>query len=194
MNQSIAPRRHSSTGFTLVEMIIVCTIVGILLSIGLPSYRFVTTANRVSSEVNGLLGDLQFARAEAIKQGIAVSICPTADQATCLATGNAWQTGWLVFTDLNTPPNGVINTAAGDQLLRAQRSFTNTDTLTVDNAIKYLSFNRNGFMMNAATGVTFSLHNSSANTAYTRCLSGTLVGALATQRYGQTTAEAVACN
>jgi type IV fimbrial biogenesis protein FimT len=186
----IAPRLTGNSGFTLVELVVVCTIVGILLAVGVPSYRYVTTANRVASEINGLLGDLQFARAEAIKQGLTVSVCATSDNSTCLTTGSEWKTGWLVFTDLGTP--GVINNTT-DQMLRKQSSFTSSDTLVIDNNIQYLSFNRSGFMMNAATGVTFTLRDANSNAQYTRCLSGTLVGALSTQKSGQTTAESTTC-
>jgi type IV fimbrial biogenesis protein FimT len=185
----IAPRLNESSGFTLVELVVVCTIVGILLSIGVPSYRYVTTANRVSSEINGLLGDLQFARSEAIKQGLTISVCATNNGTTCLTTGSAWKTGWLVFTDAGT--QGIID--GTDQVLRKQNSFTSSDTLAIDNSIQYVSFNRNGFMMNAAAGVTFTLKDANSNAQYTRCLSATLVGALSTQRTGQTTAENNPC-
>ena len=186
----VATRSTGSSGFTLVELVVVCTIVGILLAVGVPSYRYVTTANRVASEINGLLGDLQFARAEAIREGQRITVCPTSDNTTCLTTGSSWKTGWLVFTDLGTA--GVINNTT-DQVLRKQSSFTSSDTLTIDNSILYLSFNRNGFMMNAAGGVTFTLSDANANAQYTRCLSATLVGALSTQRSGQTTAESNPC-
>jgi type IV fimbrial biogenesis protein FimT len=185
----IAPRLNESSGFTLVELVVVCTIVGILLSIGVPSYRYVTSANRVSSEINGLLGDLQFARSEAIKQGLTISVCATNNGTTCLTTGSAWKTGWLVFTDAGT--QGIID--GTDQVLRKQNSFTSSDTLAIDNSIQYVSFNRNGFMMNAAAGVTFTLKDANSNAQYTRCLSATLVGALSTQRTGQTTAENNPC-
>jgi type IV fimbrial biogenesis protein FimT len=185
----IAPRSTENSGFTLVELVVVCTIVGILLAVGVPSFKYVTTANRVSSEINGLLGDLQFARAEAIKQGLTVSVCASSDGATCLTTGNAWQSGWLVFTDSGT--QGIID--GTDQILRVQRSFTGTDTLLVDNSIKYVSFNRDGFMMNLTLGATFTLHDASATAQYTRCLSATIVGAMSTQRSAQTTAENALC-
>ena len=180
---------RSSAGYTLVELIVVSTIVGILLAVGVPSFRYVTSGNRVSSEINGLLGDLQFARAEAIKRGTTVSICASTDGATCITTGTSWKTGWLVFVDGGT--NGTVD--AGDTLLRVQGSFTSTDTLVSDNNIRFLSFSREGFMMNLTTGVTFTLHDKNSNSQFSRCLSGSIVGALATQRAGQTTLENAAC-
>jgi type IV fimbrial biogenesis protein FimT len=186
----IAPRSPENSGFTLVELVVVCSIVGILLAIGAPSFKYVTTANRVSSEINGLLGDLQFARAEAIKQGLTVSVCATSDGATCLTTGSAWQSGWLIFTDTGT--QGIID--GTDQILRIQKSFSGSDTLVVNHSIEYVSFNRDGFMMNVPLGATFKLHDATANPQYARCLSTTIVGAMSTQRAGQTTAENALCS
>src|SRR5437868_13985388 len=52
------------SGFTLTELMAVIAIAAILMAIGVPSYRYVGASYRMSSEVNGLLGDLQFARSE----------------------------------------------------------------------------------------------------------------------------------
>ena len=176
-------------GFTVTELIVVVTIVAILMAIGSPSYRYVTTANRISSEINGLLGDLQFARAEAIREGQTVSVCATADGATCTTTGTAWSGGWLVFTD--TPPLGQID-APTDQILRIQKPLIG-DSMSADNNIRALTFNRDGFAMGLPGAVTIRVQDSTANPAYTRCLSMTIVGATSTQLSGAQTAEGNAC-
>jgi len=80
-------------GFTLTELLLVVAIVAILLSIGVPSYRYIGNSYRMSSEVNGLLGDLMFARSEAIKEGQFVTTCASADGATCSGS-TVWNTGW----------------------------------------------------------------------------------------------------
>lgn len=172
--------RNTQHGFTLVEMIITMTIVGILLGIGVPSYKYVTTANRMSGEINGLLGDLQFARGEAIREGQTVSVCSTNDGATCLGTGT-WTGGWLVFSDTST-----IGTIDGtDQTLRVQKALTNGDTLVSDTAgFGVITFNREGFSANMPGAVYLKLHDSTSNSKYTRCVSITVVGAFSTVKYG----------
>ena len=99
-----------SGGFSLVELMVVITIVAVLLALGVPSYRYVTNSNRVSSEVNALLGDLQFARSEAIKEGATVTVCPTANfdfaaAPICNAGAGSteWDKGWIVTSPTVTP-------------------------------------------------------------------------------------------
>jgi prepilin-type N-terminal cleavage/methylation domain-containing protein len=82
-------------GFTVTELMVVVAIVAILLSLGMPSFRYLTNAYRMSAEVNGLLGDLQYARSEAIREGQAVTACVSADGTSCTGGAN-WASGWIV--------------------------------------------------------------------------------------------------
>src|ERR1035438_3999731 len=79
-------------GFTLVEILIAVAVVAILLTIGIPSFRYVTNSNRIAAEINGLLGDMQYARAEAVKEGQTVTVCESNDGATC-ASATTWHKG-----------------------------------------------------------------------------------------------------
>jgi type IV fimbrial biogenesis protein FimT len=169
------------TGFTLIELLVTITVVAILMAIAVPSFRYVTTANRASSEINALLGDMQMARGEAMKEGQFVTICASVDGATC-AGSVAWNTGWIVF--VGAPPF-----AAADPYVKIQRPFSGADTLASNHGITAITFNREGIAWNLGQGFTFTLQDSSANPQYTRCLSGTLVGALSTQIGGQPTLE-----
>jgi type IV fimbrial biogenesis protein FimT len=188
-NRSAKPSFKAISGFTLIEAITVMTVAGVLLAIGVPSFKYVTTANRMSSDVNGLLGDLQFARAEAIKEGQPVTVCPTADNGVSCANVTTWQTGWMVFVD-----NGVTGTVDGnDVVLRIQAPFTNQEQMQADQGLTYVNFNREGFVSNAPNPVTITLHDSTANAQYTRCLSFTIIGAMSTQIATNTTAEGNPC-
>src|ERR1039457_2312011 len=93
----------ASAGFTLIELLTLITIVAILMALAVPSYQYVTNSNRISGEVNGLLGDMQYARSEAIKEGQTVTVCsstnPTAAAPTC-AGNAAWQNGWIGCSDV----------------------------------------------------------------------------------------------
>src|ERR1700689_422321 len=101
--------QRSTSGFTLLEMVIVLAIVGILSTIALPAMINAIASVRISGEINSLLGGLNFARSEAIKRGQTVSVCP-ANGAACAAS-TAFSSGWLVV--LNSTPTQELLISPG---------------------------------------------------------------------------------
>jgi len=178
---------RGAAGFNMVELLVVTTLASILMAIAVPSYRYVTNSSRVSSEINNLLGDMMLARAEAIRQGLAVTICPSTDGATC-NTPN-WSKGWIVFTDFNA--NGAVDTDAAnnDTVLRYQQKLSGTDTFTTTNATNnWVTFNRDGFAQGLngsdTTQLLFELQTTPANTQWERCLQITRGGQMTTEHSG----------
>jgi type IV fimbrial biogenesis protein FimT len=173
--------RRAIAGLTMIELVVTMSIAAILLTIAAPGYRYVTTSNRMSAEVNGLLGDLQYARAEAIREGQTVTVCVSNDGASC-SGATAWNQGWIVFSDVNG--DGAVE--AGDTVLRVQQPFAGSDTFSANNNLSALTFNREGFGF-ATLGTTVTLKDSTGNNAYTRCLLVTgntaVVAAFATSLY-----------
>jgi len=153
-----------------VELVITMAIVGILLAIGIPSFQYVTTTDRISTEINNLVGDMQFARAEAIKEGQTITVCASANQSTCSGTAT-WNTGWIAYSGSGAQP-------ASGTILRVRRQFTGGDTFkAADGTTSAVQFNREGFALNLTGGtVTLQLHDSKHTAAYTRCLQLTLSG------------------
>jgi len=159
---------------------LVVTIAGVLLAFAVPSFKRVTSANRIAAEINGLLGDLQFARSEAIKEGQTVRVCVSQDGATCSTSATAWQNGWIVFSDVNN--SGTVD--SGDPVLRVQSTLTSSDALIEKNSIAVVTFNREGFAVGLPNGgALITLHASPVDKASTRCLSISLVGVMATMLY-----------
>jgi type IV fimbrial biogenesis protein FimT len=171
--------RRSIAGVTLVELLTVIGIVTILLALAAPQYRTITTSNRMASEINGLLGDMQYARSEAITRGQIVTACASADGASC-SPGNRWEAGWIVFAD----PNGNGVAEAGEPVLRVQKAFSGGDGLRADNNIGAVPFSREGFALGLPGTVTVTLHEPTARPFYTRCLAFSVVGMLTVQRAG----------
>ena len=173
---------HRQNGITLVEMLTVMAIIGVLLAIGIPSYRYATNSNRISAEVNALFSDMQFARADAIREGKNVVVCISTDGNTCLGgAGTAWNRGWIVCSDPNS-----TNTCAGapaQAVWRYQSGFTSTDTFNADQNTSAVSFNREGFAA-LANIVTVTLHDATGNSNFTRCLQIDRPGTLTTERAG----------
>jgi type IV fimbrial biogenesis protein FimT len=170
-------------GYTLTELLVVTAIVAILLAIGVPSYRYVTNSYRMSGEVNGLLGDLQFARGEAIKEGQTVTVCVSRDGANCDVGSTTWQEGWIVFQD----PTNIGTVDPGETVLRAQSAFNGTDTFNANNGVTSVTFNREGFATAAGgfPSATVTLHDQTASAAWTRCLYVTSTGLMATETPSQ---------
>lgn len=152
-----------------MELIVTMAIVAILLAIGMPSFQYVTTTDRMVGEINNLAGDMQFARAEAIKEGQTISVCASGNHSTC-SGADTWNTGWIVYSGSGTQP------AAGT-VLRVRSQFSGGDTLqAADGTTSALQFNREGFAINLAGTVTLQLHDSKHSSTYTRCLQLTLSG------------------
>jgi type IV fimbrial biogenesis protein FimT len=173
-------RRTTQTGFNMLELMMTIAIAAIVATIGIPSFRYVTNSNRIAGEVNGLLGDLQFARAEAIKEGQNVTVCVSTLGASCDGT-STWQSGWIVYSN-PTATTIPISTS----ILRIQTTFSGTDTFVALPATSAITFNREGYAIGiAGNGTLISLHDSMDTTAWTRCLSIALNGMTQTAKFNQ---------
>lgn len=89
----------NDAGFTLMELIVAMAIVAILVTIGIPSFQTLISENRMTSGANAFVVSLNLARSEAIKRSRRVSLCSSADGATC--SGGGYHQGWIVFVDPN---------------------------------------------------------------------------------------------
>jgi type IV fimbrial biogenesis protein FimT len=172
---------RKSAGFTMMELLMVMLIAGILAAIGTSSFKYVATSNRISTEINGLLGDMQFARSQAIKSGSPVTVCPSvAPNYTTCAGSATWTSGWIVFLDFNG--NGLLD--AGDRIIRTQKTIA-PDVLTGSANFNYIVFNREGFGSNTLLGWTsLSLNSNPVNPQWRRCLAVSAVGALTIEKGG----------
>jgi type IV fimbrial biogenesis protein FimT len=93
-----------------------------------------------------------------------------------------------VFDD----PTNVGTVDAGETILRIQRPFTGTDAFQASQAVGVVTFNREGYAIGIANGTLITLQDSTATTAWTRCLSINLIGLMVTQKSGDT-ANGVTC-
>jgi type IV fimbrial biogenesis protein FimT len=88
--------RYAAHGFTLIEMMMVITIIGLLVAVGVPMFSDAMLSSRVSSYSNNVLASVYTARSEAMKRNTAVTLCTSANGTTCATTGG-WQQGWIVL-------------------------------------------------------------------------------------------------
>ncbi len=93
-------------------------VAGILMSLAAPSFVNFVKNNRLTTQANALVADLNFARSEAIKRGANVTVCRAkAPFAVCDAVAGAWSAGWIIVD------------GAG-QVLRAHEALAGKNTLS----------------------------------------------------------------
>ena len=111
-------RFATQRGVTLMELMVAIAIVGITLSLALPSFNESMQRNRIAGQTNDLMGALSLARMEAVRSNRPARVCASSDQATC---GASWADGWIVLAD----PDGN----GTEDLLRAG-TISDKDTVT----------------------------------------------------------------
>lgn len=101
-----------NAGFTLTELTITVTILGLVMVIGIPSMREFIKNDRLVTQINTLVGHLAYARSEAVLRHQPVIICASSNQTSC--STNDWADGWIIFVD--TDNNSDFS--AGEDMLR----------------------------------------------------------------------------
>ena len=131
-------------GFTLIELMVTMAVAAILVAIAVPNYRTFMLNSQMSAQSNDFLSALQLARSEAVKRGTLVSVCKSANSATCTIAGT-WALGWLVFVDGNTPGTLDGAGATADQLIRVFPPLSGGSTLAGSaSVVNFVSFQANG--------------------------------------------------
>ena len=145
---------RKQAGFTIMELMIVVTIVGVLTAASLPGLNaWVRNASRTAA-VTEFLGSMHLARSEAIKRNSRIGMCPSSDAATCDGTQD-WGVGWLVFVD----SDGDMDAGNGEEIMIAHEGLKDPWTLISDGGEVALDFRPNGRVETStnATTIDFSL-------------------------------------
>jgi type IV fimbrial biogenesis protein FimT len=149
-------RYYYCGGYSLVELLVVLTLAGILLSIAVPSMTGMINTQRSMSLGNAFLAGLNLARNEAIKRNARTVLCKSADGLSCTTRGG-WQQGWILFHDVNK--NARLD--AGEQVIQLQGAGSQGLSLTGNtNVANYVSYSSSGsakLISGAFQAGTFSL-------------------------------------
>lgn len=130
-----------NSGFTLLELIITVAVISLVMAFAIPSMTTFNQNDRLTTNINALVGHLAYARSEAVKTSQQVSLCSSSDAATC--TGTGWEQGWMIYADANG--NGAFN-AGTETILRAQQALDGGNTLTATGAIgSQVTYDYRGF-------------------------------------------------
>lgn len=140
--QNPAARR----GYSLYELVMTLTLVGLVLTLGLPSFGSLVADKRLRVEADALFHAVHLARKSSIVRRHVVSLCPSIDGQSC-NPGHDWSDGWIMFVnvDRDDPPQ----VGANETILKRH---------SVDERVRILA-NRQGFTLRStqlrATNGTF---------------------------------------
>ena len=124
-------------GFTLPEMLVVLSIVGVMLCAGLPSFLSYLQHQQLVTATNAFLSALNLARSEAIQRNRRVDVAPR--------DGKSWENGWIVFINKTGDSNTQFD--AGDQLIYSHDKLASGLTITTtlrDKSSPYIAYNGSG--------------------------------------------------
>lgn len=137
---------RTNLGFTLIELVVTMAVAAILLTVAIPNMRTFIQNGRLNTQANDLIGDLNFARSEAIKRRSKVGICRSTDGVTFAGAGPLGD-GRVVFVDANN--NDDCN--AGEPILRFREPLASGNTLVAASPNPII-FSANGRPITTAVG------------------------------------------
>lgn len=157
--------RHRSVGgqgFTLIELMVVIALVAILSAIVIPGLSSFVQDGRVSANVNEFISSITFARTEAVKRGRLVTMCRSSnadagDASTCLAAGDDWASGWIVYEENTTSDDGKsgVGTRQSPETIVIRRGALLSNMIVKsDPAISLITFNSLGQPVGPAAAAT----------------------------------------
>ncbi|MFC3816504.1 GspH/FimT family pseudopilin [Lysobacter sp. GCM10012299] len=106
-------RQRRIAGFSLIELMITVVVLGVVMGIAIPSFRYVHNSGRITAPSNELVASIQLARAEAMRRNARVVMCSSANNTSC-SNSSSWA-GWIVFAD--TDRDGTVD--AGETIIKA---------------------------------------------------------------------------
>lgn len=130
---------NRTQGFTLTELMVTVSIVGIMLALAVPSLRSFILDNRLASQAAEFAGALAMARSEATKRSGRVVVSPVV---------SGFDSGWQVWSDSNG--NALLD--PGEAVLRIHEDL-HGNTLTSTGAAAPIVYLPTGFM-DIAAGAT----------------------------------------
>lgn len=132
-------KRTRQHGFTIYELLITMLMIGIILSIGVPSMTSFTQNSRMSGTANDLHASFQLARSESARSKSNIMICASANSMDAEpACGGSFGDGWIIFIDVNDDQDRA---AGGDEnVLRAHPGASAGITIATNGGTNFFGY------------------------------------------------------
>lgn len=147
---------NKAWGLTLIELLISLALLSIVVIGGIPAFSEFTANNRMITEKNRLVGEVNLARSEAILRSKRVVLCPSVDGVQCLADPH-WHKGRLIFID----SNGNRDHDEGELILRATQASEAGLSILTPRSRRRVVFYPIGFAPGSNATFTFCDHRGS---------------------------------
>jgi type IV fimbrial biogenesis protein FimT len=142
-------------GVTLIELMVTVVVMGVILAIGIPSFRSTIASSRLTGTTNDLVGSLALARSEAIRRGTRVSVCMSGNSTQCAGSGG-WNQGWIVFADTTRSGTSANVDSSAETILSTNAQAGANVTVTGGAGItSFVSFSPDG-QVKSMTGAPLS--------------------------------------
>ena len=152
---------HRMRGFTLIEVMVVVSILGVLAALAAPSFTSLIDKWRISQATDSMKSTIYYARSEAIKRGGRIGIQKNENGNGCSLAQykQEWGCGWFVFVD----SNGNNKWSAEETILQTTPAPININVIhngggtniNVNRYGKLGSLNAKGFFFNPdSTGIS----------------------------------------
>lgn len=138
-------------GFTLWELLVTVTVIGVVLGIGIPNFNEFSRNSEMASAVNSLVSAIHVSRTEAVKRGVPVTLCGSSTPLAAAPACDGGTGGYFAFTDVQDTdadgdPDGNGTFDGADVILLQRDRPAAQVTTAIEGASGMLRFATDGFL------------------------------------------------